>query len=79
MGTTAPSASVGERELRQVAERTGYAFGCFFANSQEFEADIIRERRAKGAYRHINARSRHLGWGVGALAVAAATLFFLLS
>lgn len=79
MGTIAPSVSAGERELHQVAERTGYAFGCAFSDSHEFEAEIIRERRAQGAYRHINRPKRTFGWSVAALAGAALTLFFLLS
>jgi hypothetical protein len=37
--------------LRAAAERAGSALACLFSSSDEYEADIIRERRAKGAYR----------------------------
>jgi hypothetical protein len=38
--------------LRVAAERAGSALACLFSSSAEFEADIIRVRRAQGAYRH---------------------------
>jgi hypothetical protein len=37
--------------LRAAAERAGLALACLFASSAEYEADLIRERRAQGAYR----------------------------
>jgi hypothetical protein len=37
--------------LRAAAERAGMALACLFASSDEYEADIIRERRAQGAFR----------------------------
>jgi hypothetical protein len=37
--------------LRATAERAGLALACLFASSAEYEADLIRERRAQGAYR----------------------------
>jgi hypothetical protein len=36
--------------LRAAAERAGSALACLFSSSDEYEADIIRERRAQGAY-----------------------------
>jgi hypothetical protein len=35
--------------LRAAAERAGTALACLFSSSDEFEADVIRERRAQGA------------------------------
>ena len=37
--------------LRSSAERAGVALACLFASSDEYEADLIRERRASGAFR----------------------------
>jgi hypothetical protein len=37
--------------LRATAERAGEALACLFASSEEYEADLIRERRASGAFR----------------------------
>jgi hypothetical protein len=37
--------------LRAAAERAGLALACVFSSSDEYEADLIRERRAQGAYR----------------------------
>jgi len=37
--------------LRASAERAGAALGCLFASSDEYEAEVIRERRASGAFR----------------------------
>jgi hypothetical protein len=44
--------------LRASAERAGIALACLFASSDEYEADIIRERRARGAFRPQRA-ARH--------------------
>jgi hypothetical protein len=45
--------------LRAAAERAGVALACLFASSDEYEADIIRERRAQGAFRpHRSIRHR---------------------
>ncbi len=48
--------TVGEVEaeliaLRAAAERAGLALACLFSSADEYEADLIRERRAQGAYR----------------------------
>ena len=37
--------------LRVSADRAGVALACVFASSEEYEADLIRERRASGAFR----------------------------
>ena len=37
--------------LRASAERAGLALACAFSSSAEYEADLIRERRASGALR----------------------------
>ena len=42
--------------LRAAAERAGSALACLFSSSDEFEAEIIRERRAAGAF-----KPRHRG------------------
>jgi len=36
--------------LKIAAERAGTALACLFSCSDEYEADLIRERRAAGAY-----------------------------
>jgi len=36
--------------LRAAAERAGRALACLFSTSDEYEAAIIKERRAAGAY-----------------------------
>jgi hypothetical protein len=58
--------------LRASAERAGMALACLFASSAEYEADIIRERRAAGAFRPQPSLSHRLRLAalVGALALA---------
>lgn len=54
--------------LRASAERAGVALACVFASSDEYEADIIRERRASGAFRPRKAwrqRLRMVGLACG--------------
>jgi hypothetical protein len=36
--------------LRTSAERAGTALACLFSSASEFEAEVIRVRRAQGAY-----------------------------
>lgn len=36
--------------LETAAQRAGSAWACSFSNSDEYEAALIRERRAAGAY-----------------------------
>jgi hypothetical protein len=52
------------------AERAGMALACAFSSSDEFEADVIRERRAAGFYgprrhRHFMAFAFGLGIVIG--------------
>jgi hypothetical protein len=60
------------RALRASAERAGMALACAFASSDEYEAEIIRERRASGAFRPRRSLRHHLRLAalVGALALA---------
>jgi len=37
--------------LRAAAERAGTALACLFSSADEFEAAVIQERRAAGAFR----------------------------
>jgi hypothetical protein len=61
--------------LRASAERAGAALGCLFASSDEFEAEIIRERRASGALRPRRRWRQHLR--LAALACGLALAFLL--
>lgn len=36
--------------LKAAAERAGIALACLFSTAEEFEAEIIRVRRAQGAF-----------------------------
>ena len=58
--------------LRATAERAGMALACLFASSDEYEADIIRERRAQGAFRPPRPARHRLRVAalIGALALA---------
>ena len=58
--------------LRASAERAGMALACVFTSSDEYEADLIRERRASGAFRPRRSLRRHLRLAalVGAFALA---------
>jgi hypothetical protein len=50
MTRTPPSVEADIAALKFAADRAGTALACTFSSSAEFEADIIRERRAQGAY-----------------------------
>jgi len=63
------------RALRVSAERAGMALACLFASSDEYEADIIRERRASGAFGPRRSLRRRLR--VAALIGAFALAFLL--
>jgi hypothetical protein len=56
--------------LEGCAERAGYALGCAFSSSDEFEAAVIRSRVDAGVY----GRKRHRRIALAAIAVAAAVL-----
>ena len=61
--------------LKIAAERAGSALACLFSSSAEYEADIIRVRRAQGAYRHLGRRRE---WAQRTALVALLVLAFLL-
>jgi hypothetical protein len=58
--------------LRAAAERAGMALACVFSSADEYEADLIRERRARGAFRPQRSPRHRLRAAalIGALAVA---------
>jgi hypothetical protein len=57
--------------LEASVERARLALGCSFSSSAEYEADLIRERRAAGAYG--SSRSRR---GIALGGIAAGLLLF---
>lgn len=57
--------------LRAAAERAGTALACLFSSSDEFEAAVIRVRRAEGAY--APPRRHRFTW-LRAFAATAATV-----
>ena len=61
--------------LRASADRAGVALACLFASSDEYEADLIRERRASGAFRPRRRWQHYLR--LGALTWAFALAFLL--
>lgn len=60
--------------LKSAADRAGTALACLFSSSDEFEAELIRVRRAAGAYAPRRPRIR---WGTG-LALAGLSFVFLM-
>ena len=60
--------------LRATAERAGSALACLFSSSDEYEADIIRERRAQGAYGPRRRTSGLVRFGIVTGLLAAAFL-----
>ena len=62
--------------LESNASRAGAALGCSYANSREYEAELIAERRAAGAYgsKHRPWKMRYAAVAAGLLAVAALIL-----
>ena len=60
--------------LRATAERAGLALACLFLSSDEYEADIIRERRAQGAYGPRRRTSGLVRFGIVTGLLAAAFL-----
>jgi len=59
--------------LRAAAERAGCALACLFSSSDEFEAAVIKARRAAGAFAPVR-RRRPLRSGMLTLALAAVFL-----
>jgi hypothetical protein len=62
--------------LEDSATRAGLALACSYSSAAEFEAEIIRERRAAGAYG--NPRVAHLRIALAATAVMSLAALFLL-
>ncbi|HZP77168.1 MAG TPA: hypothetical protein VFB45_13580 [Pseudolabrys sp.] len=60
--------------LAAQAERAGFALACPFSSSDEFDAAVIRARRAAGAYGHK--RHRRSALFVVALALAGLVILF---
>ena len=63
--------------LKRATERAGLALGCAFASADEFEAAVIRSRRAQGLLPPPRAR-RRIRLYVPALTVLAAALAWAL-
>jgi hypothetical protein len=60
--------------LRGAAERAGCALACLFSSADEYEADLIRERRAQGRYRRPSRFGVHARHALLSFAVALAFL-----
>lgn len=60
--------------LKRAAERAGTALACLFSSSDEFEAEVIRARRARS---HHAWQATRAPWRVAGL-VAALSLIFLM-
>ena len=50
--------------LRAAAERAGTALACLFSTSDEFEAAVVRVRRAQGAYAPLRRRRNLMRAGI---------------
>lgn len=74
MGTAISETAPKVDALVREAERAGYALACPFSSSAEFDAAIIRARRAAGAYGPKRHRRGALLVIAFAVAVAALTL-----
>ena len=59
--------------LRAAAERAGCALACLFSSADEFEAAVIRARRAAGVFRPVRKR-RSMRAGMLTLILAAVFL-----
>jgi hypothetical protein len=59
--------------LEACATRAGFALGCAYSSSDEYEADIIRSRRAAGAY----GVSYHREFAMVAATIVVLTLLYL--
>lgn len=62
--------------LRAAAERAGTALACLFSSADEFEAEVVRVRRAQGAYRSRNRMHRPVVLGILAGLLVIAFLLF---
>ena len=52
--STAAQVEADLAALKRAAERAGTALACLFSSADEYEADLIRERRAAGAFVHLS-------------------------
>ncbi|MBN8920341.1 MAG: hypothetical protein J0H62_06555 [Rhizobiales bacterium] len=59
--------------LRQAADRAGTALACLFSNAEEYEAALIKERRAAGWFRPK--RASRLTRALGCAALATVLIF----
>jgi hypothetical protein len=59
--------------LEACATRAGFALGCAYSSSDEYEADVIRSRRAAGAY----SISYQAEFGMAAAVIAVLALAYL--
>jgi|RhiMethySRZTD1v2_1073278.scaffolds.fasta_scaffold00797_24 DNA invertase Pin-like site-specific DNA recombinase len=71
-----PTPEADMAALKSAADRARAALACAFSSSAEFEADLIRERRAKGAYRA--APRRRCVVGIAILTALLVVAFLLL-
>ena len=62
--------------LRAAADRAGTALACIFSCSDEFEAEVIRKRRAEGAFRALKPRW-HPIWRLGPILLLGLFFFFI--
>lgn len=72
-GATRAQSDVGL--LEQSVERARLALGCPFSSSAEFEAELIRERRAAGVYGPTPYQRRVVWGGLAAALLLMAFLF----
>jgi hypothetical protein len=62
--------------LQGIAERAGRALACPFSSSEEFEAAVIRSRRAAGVYRR-RWNWRYLGYAGAATGMLVVGLWMI--
>jgi len=73
--STAAQVEADLAALRRAAERAGTALACLFSSADEYEAELIRERRAAGAFAHLpQPRQRSSVLKLIVIALLAATL-----
>jgi hypothetical protein len=75
--TTADKVAADLADLKLAADRAGTALACLFSCSTEFEAEVIRARRAQGAYAGASAGLR-IRWGTAAMLVLFTFTFLML-
>jgi hypothetical protein len=76
MSARAPTLEADLAALKQAADRAGTALACLFSSADEYEAALIRERRAQGRYRPIE--SLHRRFARAALTFVSASLLLML-